>query len=45
MKVTDPAQLKTKMEECFSMKDRVVFMDIYVDPEEHVYPMHIPTAL
>ena len=44
MKVTDPAQLKTKMEECFSMKDRVVFMDIYVDPEEHVYPMHIPTG-
>ena len=44
MKVTDPTQLKTKMEECFSMKDRVVFMDIYVDPEEHVYPMHIPTG-
>lgn len=44
MKVTDPAQLKTKMEECFSMKDRVVFMDIYVDPDEHVYPMHIPTG-
>ena len=44
MKVTDPAQLKTKMKECFSMKDRVVFMDIYVDPDEHVYPMHIPTG-
>ena len=44
MKVTDPTHLKTKMEECFSMKDRVVFMDIYVDPEEHVYPMHIPTG-
>ena len=44
MKVTDPADLRPKMEECFSMNDRVVFMDIYVDPEEHVYPMHIPTG-
>ena len=44
MKVTDPAELKSKMEECFAMKDRVVFMDIYVDPDEHVYPMQIPTG-
>ena len=39
MKVTDPAELRPKMEECFSMNDRVVFMDIYIDPDEHVYPM------
>ena len=44
MKVTDPAELKSKMEECFAMKDRLVFMDIYVDPDEHVYPMQIPTG-
>ena len=44
MKVTDPAELRSKMEECFSMKDRVVFMDIYIDPDEHVYPMQIPTG-
>jgi acetolactate synthase-1/2/3 large subunit len=42
MKVTDKAELKSKMEECFSLKDRLVFMDIYVDPSEHVYPMQIP---
>jgi acetolactate synthase I/II/III large subunit len=42
MKVTDKAQLKSKIEECFSLKDRLVFMDINVDPSEHVYPMHIP---
>ena len=42
--VTDPAELKAKMEQCFSMKDRVVFMDIYIDPDEHVYPMQIPTG-
>jgi len=44
MMVTDPSELKAKMEECFAMKDRVVFMDIYIDPDEHVYPMQIPTG-
>jgi len=39
MKVTRRDELQAKMEECFAMKDRVVFMDIYVDPTEHVYPM------
>ena len=41
MKVTKREELKAKMEECFAMKDRVVFMDIYVDPKEHVYPMQV----
>lgn len=42
IKVTKREELKQKLEECFAMKDRVVFMDIYVDPSEHVYPMQIP---
>ena len=29
------------MNEAFALKDRLVFMDIYVDPTEHVYPMQI----
>jgi acetolactate synthase-1/2/3 large subunit len=41
IRVTRREDLKAKMEECFAMKDRVVFMDIYVDQSEHVYPMHI----
>ena len=41
MKVTDPTQLRSAMEEAFAMKDRLVFMDIQVDPAEHVYPMQI----
>jgi acetolactate synthase-1/2/3 large subunit len=41
MRVTKREELRAKMEECFAMKDRVVFMDIYVDPTEHVYPMQI----
>ena len=41
MRVKDRSELRSKLEECFAMKDKTVFMDIYVDPEEHVYPMHI----
>ncbi|WP_018415526.1 acetolactate synthase 3 large subunit [Teredinibacter turnerae] len=41
MRVTKRDELKAKLEECFAMKDRCVFMDIYVDPKEHVYPMQV----
>ena len=41
MRVDHIDQLEEKMRECFSLKDRVVFLDIRVDPEEHVYPMQI----
>lgn len=41
MKVTKASDLEGAMKEAFSLKDRLVFMDIYVDPNEHVYPMSI----
>lgn len=41
MKVTSFEDLEAAMRECFAMKDRTVFMDIYVDHTEHVYPMHV----
>lgn len=41
MRVTSFDELEEKMAECFSLKDRVVFMDICVDRSEHVYPMHV----
>lgn len=41
MRVDKFEDLETAMQEAFSLKDRLVFMDIYVDPTEHVYPMHI----
>jgi acetolactate synthase-1/2/3 large subunit len=41
IKVTHFDELEEKMAECFSLKDRVVFMDICVDRSEHVYPMHV----
>jgi acetolactate synthase-1/2/3 large subunit len=41
--VDKPEELEAAMEKAFSIKDRLVFMDIAVDPEEHVYPMQIKT--
>ncbi len=41
MKVTRYEDLEPAMRECFALKDRTVFLDVYVDPGEHVYPMHV----
>lgn len=35
------SELKEKMTEAFALKDRLVFIDVLVDPMEHVYPMAI----
>jgi acetolactate synthase-1/2/3 large subunit len=39
MRVDQPADLEAAMTEAFAMKDRLVFMDVIVDPTENVYPM------
>ena len=39
MKVTKQSQLRKTLDKAFAMKDRLVFIDVYVDPNEHVYPM------
>ena len=39
MKVTKQSQLRKTLDKAFAMKDRLVFVDVYVDPNEHVYPM------
>ena len=41
IKIEQNSELKSGLEKAFSMKDRLVFVDVYVDPEEHVYPMLI----
>ncbi|QJR80515.1 acetolactate synthase 3 large subunit [Alteromonas pelagimontana] len=41
IKVDRLDELDAAMEKCFSYKDRLVFMDISVDQNEHVYPMQI----
>ena len=41
MKISKSDELYPKLEEAFAMKDKLVFVDILVDPDEHVYPMAI----
>ena len=39
IKIEKNSNLKESLEEAFSIKDKLVFVDVYVDPGEHVYPM------
>jgi acetolactate synthase I/II/III large subunit len=41
IQVTKLDDLEGAMEEAFSLKDKLVFLDIFIDPMEHVYPMHV----
>ncbi len=41
MKIEKAEDLEPMLEKAFAMKDRLVFLDIYVDPYEHVYPMQV----
>lgn len=43
IRVSEAMELDAAMEEAFSEKnkDRLVFLDVWVDPHEHVYPMAI----
>jgi acetolactate synthase-1/2/3 large subunit len=41
IRVDHPDELDAAMERCFAEKDRLVFMDIAIDQNEHVYPMQI----
>lgn len=41
MQVHKLDELDEKMDEAFAMKDKLVFLDIFIDPMEHVYPMHV----
>ncbi|MEM0955546.1 MAG: acetolactate synthase 3 large subunit [Pseudomonadota bacterium] len=39
--IDHPDDLESGMEQAFAMKDKLVFIDVVVDPAEHVYPMHV----
>ena len=39
IRIEDPNELESKLEEAFAMKDRLVFVDIVTDQTENVYPM------
>jgi acetolactate synthase-1/2/3 large subunit len=41
MKIETLSDLEPALKEACALKDRLVFLDVYVDPTEHVYPMQI----
>lgn len=41
IQITAKKDLEPAMREAFAMKDKLVFLDIFIDPDEHVYPMHV----
>ncbi len=41
IKITDPATMEAQLAEAMAITDRLVFIDVYVDRNEHVYPMQI----
>ena len=41
IRIEKMSELESKMKEAFAMKDKLVFIDVAVDPNEHVYPMAI----
>lgn len=41
IKIEKADELYPKLKEAFALKDKLVFVDVLVDPNEHVYPMAI----
>lgn len=41
IQINHPSELENKLQQAFSIKDKLVFVDILVDETEHVYPMQI----
>jgi acetolactate synthase-1/2/3 large subunit len=41
IQIANKDELYPKLEEAFALKDKLVFVDVLVDPNEHVYPMAI----
>jgi len=44
IEINELAELDSKLEEAFAIKNRLVFVDVLVDELEHVYPMQIKTG-
>jgi acetolactate synthase I/II/III large subunit len=42
IRVTTPQELQPALERAFALTDKLVFLDIHIDPKEHVYPMQVP---
>ncbi len=44
IEISRPEDLESGLKEAFAIKDRLVFINVHVDPYEHVYPMQVPKA-
>ncbi|MEJ2061671.1 MAG: thiamine pyrophosphate-binding protein [Reinekea sp.] len=42
--VESASELEGKLKEAMAIKDKAVFIDVRIDPEEHVYPMQVPNG-
>ena len=41
IQIAKPEELKEKLKQAFSIKNKLVFVDVNVDANEHVYPMQV----
>ncbi|WP_265088838.1 acetolactate synthase 3 large subunit [Psychrobacter jeotgali] len=41
VKITDPDKLEEQLTQALAIKDKLVFIDVIIDPDEHVYPMQV----
>lgn len=42
IRIESPDELEAKLTEAMAITDKVVFIDVQIDPDEHVYPMQVP---
>ncbi|MEX0623500.1 acetolactate synthase 3 large subunit [Saccharospirillum sp.] len=42
IRIESPDELEAKLTEAMAITDKVVFIDVLIDPDEHVYPMQVP---
>lgn len=41
IQITDPDKMEAQLAEAMAIKDKLVFIDVLIDRDEHVYPMQI----
>lgn len=44
IRIEKPSDLEGGLREALALKDRLVFLDVLVEPKEHVYPMQVPNG-
>ena len=44
IRIEKPSDLDGGLREALALKDRLVFLDVLVEPTEHVYPMQVPNG-